>query len=177
MESIETNWKIGEIVNIQRSDRMLKNGRMETYKQFVSSRYVCIREASNEKRGILVKVLGKMPASFINIVEGMPFVKDDTEHLFYNSNYYSFPFPKAAEVEEVLSIIRNNQELLKQFESISMHVNPESTFWIRETTRNRLLIKQAQYFDARSSHTYTASKDDIHYRLSVVYYYNSELIW
>jgi len=177
MELISTDWRTGEIVSIQRKDKILKKNRTKAYNKFISSRYVCIREASKGKRGILVKVLGKTPATFLNIVEGVPFVKDDVEQLFYNTNYYSFPFPKAAEVEEVLSIIRNNQELLKQFDSVSMHINTEATFWVRETTRNFLFMKRPQYFDAHSSLISKAKATDMYYRLSIVYFNNSGLIW
>ena len=177
MEPITSNWKTGDIVTLQRIDKMLKKNSTTAYKELVSSRYVCVHEASKGERGILVKVLGKIPARYLNIVDGKPFVKDDTEELFYDTNYYSFPFPKANEVEEVLSIIRNNPELKKQFESISMHINTEATFWVRETTRNLLFTKQLQYFDAKSCHTCKAIENKARYRLSIVYYYNSELVW
>ena len=177
MEPITSNWKTGDIVTLQRIDKMLKKNRTTAYKELVSSRYVCIREASNDQRGILVKVLGKIPARYLNIVGGKPFVKDDTEELFYDTNYYSFPFPKAIEIEEVLSIIRHNPELLNVFESISMHIDTEATFWVRETTRNMLFMKQLQFFDASQSLTCVAKENKAHYRLSIVYYYNSELVW
>ena len=177
MEPITKNWKTGEIVKLQRSDKTLEKDGSTIYKEFVTSRYVCIREASNGKRGILVKAMGKTPASYIQMVDGRPFVKDDIEQLFYDTNYYSFPSPKVNEVEEVLNIIRNNQELIKQFESLSMPMNTEATFWVRETTRNLLFMKQLQYFDGSQSLTCKAKKNDAHYRLSIVYYYNSELVW
>ncbi|MBQ6918113.1 MAG: hypothetical protein IJQ64_10010 [Prevotella sp.] len=177
METITSIWKTGDIVTLQRIDKMLKKNRTTAYKELVSSRYVCIREASNDQRGILVKVLGKIPARYLNIVDGKPFVKDDTEELFYDTNYYSFPFPKAIEIEEVLSIIRHNPELLNVFESISMHIDTEATFWVRETTRNMLFMKQLQFFDASQSLTCVAKENKAHYRLSIVYYYNSELVW
>lgn len=177
METITSNWKTGDIVTLQRIDKMLKKNSTTAYKELVSSRYVCIREASNNQRGILVKVLGKIPARYLNIVDGKPFVKDDTEELFYDTNYYSFPFPKAIEIEEVLSIIRHNPELLNVFESISMHIDTEATFWVRETTRNMLFMKQLQFFDASQGLTCVAKENKAHYRLSIVYYYNSELVW
>lgn len=177
MKPMTTDWETGEIVTLQHIDKMLKKNRTTAYKEFVSSRYICIRKASNGKPGILVKTLGKTPATFLNKVDGLPFVKDDVEQLFYDTNYYSFPFPKASEVEEVLTIIRNNQELLNQFESISMKINTESTFWVRETTHNLLYMRRLQFFDAKSCQTYTAKGNDAHYRLSIVYYDDSKLIW
>ena len=48
-----TDWKTGDIVTLQRIDKMLKKNRTTAYKELVSSRYVCIREASNDQRGIL----------------------------------------------------------------------------------------------------------------------------
>lgn len=177
MEPITKNWKTGEIVKLQRSDKTLEKDGSTIYKEFVTSRYVCIREASNGKRGILVKVLGKTPARNLSIVDGVPFVKDDVDELFYSTIYFSFPFPKSIEVEEALSIISKNRELLNTFESISMHIDTEGTFWVRETTRNLLFMKQLQYFDAKSCLTCAAKENEAHYRLSIVYFYNSELYW
>ena len=177
MELSTTNLKVGETITLQRNEKVLKKSGNIIFKEFISSRYVCIRESANGQLGILVKVLGKIPATYLNIIDGKPYVKDDSEHLFYDTNYYSFPFPKAGQVEEALSIIRNNPELIKQFESISMHVNTEATFWVRETTRNLLLKRQLYYLDAKTTQTCTATENDVHYRLSIVYYYDSALVW
>lgn len=177
METITTDWKTGEIVTLQRTEKKLKRSGSTAFKELISSRYICIREAKNGKRGILVKVMGITPAKYLNTVGGRPFVKDDVEHLFYDTNYFGFPFPKAIDVEEVLSIIRNNQELIKQFESISMHIDTEATFWVRETSRSLLFTKQLQYYDAKSNLTCSTKENDAHQRLSIVYFQNSELIW
>lgn len=177
MEPMTTNWKTGEIVTLQLSDKTLQKDETTIYKEFVSLRYVCIREASNDKRGILVKVLGKIPAMNLEIVGDTPFVKDDVKQHLYDTYYYSFPFPKAIEIEEALSIIRHHQELIGKFKSISMNIDTEASFWVRETARNLLFMKQLQYFDANSCLTCTAKENDAHYRLSIVYYQNSELFW
>jgi hypothetical protein len=177
MELSTTNLKVGETVTLQRSEKVLKKSGTTIFKKFISSRYVCIRESANGQPGILVKVLGKTPATLLTIIDGKPYVKDDSEHLFYDTNYYSFPFPKGEQVEEALSIIRNNAELIKQFESLSMHVNTEATFWVRDTTRNLLLKRQLHYLDAKTNQTCTATESDAHYRLSIVYYDDSALVW
>lgn len=177
MEPITSNWKTGDIVTLQRIDKMLKKNSTTAYKELVSSRYVCVREASKGERGILVKVLGKAPDSSLEIIEDRPFAKDGVEQLLDDIIYYSYPFAKAMEIEEVLSIICHNPELLNVFESISMHIDTEATFWVRETTRNMLFMKQLQFFDASQSLTCVAKENEAHYRLSIVYYYNSELVW
>jgi hypothetical protein len=177
MELSTTNLKVGEIITLQRNEKVLKKSGTTIFKKFITSRYVCIRESANGQPGILVKVLGKTPATLLTIIDGKPYVKDDSEHLFYDTNYYSFPFPKGEQVEEALSIIRNNAELIKQFESLSMHVNTEATFWVRDTTRNLLLKRQLHYLDAKTNQTCTATENDVHYRLSIVYYDDSALVW
>jgi hypothetical protein len=177
MEPITTNWKTGDIVTLQCAEKTLKTKGNSIYKEFVASRYVCVREASKGERGILVKVLGKAPDSSLEIIEDRPFAKDGVEQLLDDIIYYSYPFAKAMEIEEVLSIICHNPELLNVFESISMHIDTEATFWVRETTRNMLFMKQLQYFDASQSLICVAKENEVHYRLSIVYYYNSELVW
>lgn len=177
MEPITSKWKTGDIVTLQRAEKTLKTTDNSFFKEFVNSRYVCVREASKGERGILVKVLGKAPVSSLEIIEDRPFAKDGIDQMFDNVNYYSYPFAKAIEIEEVLSIIRHNQGLLNVFESISMHIDTEATFWVRETTRNMLFMKQLQYFDASQSLICVAKENEAHYRLSIVYYYNSELVW
>ena len=177
MEPITTNWKTGDIVTLQCAEKTLKTKGNSIYKEFVASRYVCVREASKGERGILVKVLGKAPDSSLEIIEDRPFAKDGVEQLLDDIIYYSYPFAKAMEIEEVLSIICHTPELLNVFESISMHIDTEATFWVRETTRNMLFMKQLQYFDASQSLTCVAKENEAHYRLSIVYYYNSELVW
>lgn len=177
MEPITTKWKTGDIVTLQCAEKTLITKGNSIYKEFVASRYVCIREASNGKRGILVKVIGKAPVISLEIVEDRPFAKDGVEQLLDDIIYYSYPFAKAMEIEEVLSIICHNPDLLNVFESISMHIDTEATFWVRETTRNMLFMKQLQYFDASQSLTCAAKENEAHYRLSIVYYYNSELVW
>ena len=177
MEPITTNWKTGDIVTLQCAEKTLKTKGNSIYKEFVASRYVCVREASKGERGILVKVLGKAPDSSLEIIEDRPFAKDGVEQLLDDIIYYSYPFAKAMEIEEVLSIICHTPELLNVFESISMHIDTEATFWVRETTRNMLFMKQLQFFDASQSLTCVAKENEAHYRLSIVYYYNSELVW
>ena len=108
MEPITTNWKTGDIVTLQCAEKTLKTKGNSIYKEFVASRYVCVREASKGERGILVKVLGKAPDSSLEIIEDRPFAKDGVEQLLDDIIYYSYPFAKAMEIEEVLSIICHN---------------------------------------------------------------------
>ena len=105
MTSNENNWTLGEVANLPRMDKMLKDG-TTAYMQFIASRYICIREATDGQRGILVKVLGKSYSDQIKTIDGKPFGFDDRAELFSCDSFYSYPFPSANEVHEVLDILR-----------------------------------------------------------------------
>ena len=177
MESNENNWTLGEIVTLPRTEKTLKKSGLTVYERYMGSRYICIREAIEGQRGILMKVLGKPYSDKIRIVNGEPFCKDDCDEFFANTHYYSYPFPSATEVMEELDIIRDNHFLLQKFEDASMHVNPNSTFWVNDTTRNLLLLKKPQYLSSSDGQLYPAKDDSYHYRLSFVYFYKGELFW
>lgn len=176
MESTENNWTLGEIVNLPRQEKGLKSG-STSYVHYIASRYICIREATEGQRGILVKVLGKFFGSQVKIVNGKPFCKDDHMQTFDGDRFYSYPFPSAREVQEVLEILKWNQDLVNKFEDASMHVNPDSTFWISDTTRNMLFLKKLQVLSARDGQICPANDDGQYYRLSVVYFYKGSLVW
>ena len=130
------------------------------------------------KRGMLAKVLGKTTRDSINISGGEPFFKDEKDEGFMNDTYYSYRFPSVAELKEILEIIRNDESLIEKFEKASMHINPNSTYWVRDTTRNLLLLKKPQYYDANSDGLITAADDNsLHYRITVAYFYKSQISW
>ena len=177
METTESNWTLGEVTTLPRKERLLKKSSRKSYSRYIGSRYVCIREATNEQRGILMKVLGKANSDKIMMVGSEPFCKDDREELFFGVHYLSYTFPKANEVTEALNIIRANQNLKQQFEEVSMHINPDSTFWVSDTTRNMLLVRKPQYLDGRNGQLYTARDNGEHYRVTFVYFYKDNLNW
>ena len=63
MASNDNNWRVGEIVTLPRAAKVIKKSGVTAYARFISSRYVCIREATEKQHGILVKVLGKLSRS------------------------------------------------------------------------------------------------------------------
>jgi hypothetical protein len=132
MESNKNNWTLGEIATLPKQEKPLKQGGSKAYVHYITSRYICIREATEGQRGILVKVLGKVCGDQVGFVKGEPFCKDDHDELFAGHRYYSFPFPSAKDVREAIDIIRGDQELLQKFEAASMHINPNSTFWVSD---------------------------------------------
>ena len=140
MSETESKWKLGEIVKVPRKSSEIESG-MKSYEHFISSRYVCIREENGDQSGILIKVLGKISSENIIIKGGEPFCKDDKEEGFTSDIYYSYRFPSELELKEVLHIIRNNQRLIVELENASMHINPNSTFWVRDTAKSILLQK------------------------------------
>ena len=177
MDSKENNWTVGETVTIKRMEKLLKESGSTSYAQYVSSRYICIREDNGEQPGILLKVLGKAYSDQIGMVNGQPFCKDDHEELFNGHRYSSYPFPSAKQVQEVLEILRNDKSLLEKFEAASMHINPDSTFWVNDTTRNMLLMKKPQILSGRDGQISSAGDDVNHYRISIVYFSKDSLTW
>lgn len=177
MSPTTNNWNLGEMATLKRQEKVLKKGSTVSYMRYIASRYICIQEATEEQPGILMKVLGKTYSENINIVNGEPFTKDDREELFSGVNYFSYPFPTNSEVLEALNILRDNQTLIKKFEEASMHVNPNSTFWVSDTKRNMLLLRKAQYVSGRDGQTYPASKDSECYRITFVRFDKGGLTW
>ena len=176
MDSDNNNWKLGEVAILPRTTKRLKESGTTIYEHVVASRYLCVRESTDQQHGILVKVFGKMTREHIKLVCGKPFCKDDKEDLFLGDRYFSYPFPSLKEVQDVLEIIRNNKDLVQQFETASMHINPESTFWVSETTTGHLpFAKKPQFYDARSRSLSPANDYAPHYRLSLVFFHKGEL--
>lgn len=171
------NWSVGDLATLERKQKPLKKSGVNTYERYIGSRYICIREASEGRRGILMKVLGKPYGDQIKIVNGQPFCDDHRDELFESNRYASYSFPSANEVKEALEIIRGNQPLLQKFEKESMHVNPDSTFWVKEITHNALFMKKLQYMDGRDGQLSPATDDGCHYRVTFVYFRNGRLIW
>lgn len=171
MTSDGKKWTLGETVNLPRKTSHFKSGGLKSYEYLVGSRYICIREATDDTQGILLKVLGKIPREHILMEGGEPFCKDDKNEGFASDTYYGYRFPSMKEVKEVLPILRNAPELVEKFEKASMHINPRSSYWVRDVLRNMLFIKKPQVYDSRSEVLAPAANDsDIHYRLAVVFF-------
>ena len=171
----QTNWHKGEIVHVPRKSSEISSG-MKSYEHFISSRYVCIREEDGDQSGILLKVLGKITSDSIMLKGGEPFCKDDKEEAFSSDIYYSYRFPSEVELKEVLHMIRNDQCLIDKLEEASMHINPNSTFWVRDTARSVLLQKKLQYHDVPSGKLIAGSNDgEVHYRLTIAYFRKSQI--
>ena len=177
MEQNVNKWGAGDIVSLPRTERLLKKSGTTTYKSYVASRFLCIKEPTEGQRGILVKVLGKMYGEHIIHVNGNVFCKDDCDELFSGKTYLSFPFPSEQDIKEVLTILHHDESLLKKLQDASMHFNPESTIWVSETKRSKLLKKRSQFFDTQSGLLYVDDGKHAHYRLAVVYFDEKELVW
>lgn len=93
MKSNENTWRLGETVTLPRTEKKIKNNGSVSYEQLIGSRYICVREEAEGRRGILVKVLGKYTPEHVITVGGHPFSKDDREELFMGIRYFSYPFP------------------------------------------------------------------------------------
>ncbi|MBQ3700068.1 MAG: hypothetical protein II886_09185 [Prevotella sp.] len=177
METTGNYWTLGELVTLPRMEKLLKKSGSKSYSHYIGSHYICIREATSGQRGILMKVLGKSYRDRIMMVNGEPFSKDDHEELFTGDHYFSYSFPRDNEVMEALDIIRGNQDLRQKFEEASMHLNPNSTFWVSDITRDMLLRRKPQFLDGRDGQLYPARDDSEHYRVTFVYFYKGSLNW
>ncbi len=176
MDEIKNNWTLGELVTLPHEEKILKKGSVNCYLRYIGSNYVCIREAADGQRGILMKVMGKTDSERIIMVNGTPFSKDSREDLFASTRYLSYPFPTASEVIEALDIIRANPALYQKFKESSMRVNPDSTFWVSDTTRSMFFQKKLQYLDALDGQLHP-DDDAQHYRVTFVYFYRNTLNW
>ena len=116
MDVNENNWKVGELVNLPRTEKLLKKSGTTQYERLTGSHYLCIREANDKQRGILVKVLGRCQPEYVTVVDGRPFTKDDREEAFGGLRYFSYPYPSVKDVKTVVDILDNNPTLLKYFE-------------------------------------------------------------
>lgn len=177
MDTNTNNWSVGELVRLERQERDVKTSGSTAYRHYVASRYICIREETKDKSGILVKVLGKAFADQLLMVDGRPFCKDDVDERFTDNLYFSYPFPLTKDVREVVGILREDSTLVERLEEEKMHINPNSTFWVADTLRNRLFMKRPQVYSAREDQLHPASVDVAHYRLSIVYFAKGQLSW
>ena len=109
--SNEANWRLGDLVNLSWNHKDIKKSGDKTYAYYAESHYVCVREATDGQRGILVKGLGKIQRERVMLVNGEPFRKDEREELFMGKRYYSFPFPTADELKEALDIVRFDMKI------------------------------------------------------------------
>lgn len=83
--------------------------------------------------------------------------------------YYSYPFPTASALKEVLEIVGSDEVLKERLKAESMSFNPLSTFWVRETAGS-FLTKRPQYYDAASGQLCKLADDTPHYRLTIAYF-------
>ncbi|UKK51401.1 hypothetical protein L6472_02070 [Prevotella sp. E13-17] len=177
MTANTNNWSLGEITVIPKLERFLKKSGRNTYNQYVNSRYMCIREESSNKCGILIKVLGKTTPRHIKIHKGEPFSKDEIEEQFYTTTLFSYPYPTMRKLDEVLNILRTSPKLVNLLEEASMHINLDSTFWVRDTKRTFLFQKKLQYLDGYTGELCLSSSNQPRYRVSIIYFFKGELIW
>ena len=177
MESSAYNWTVGEIANLPRTSSVIKEGNTKSYEHFAGSNYLCVREPQGQQMGILVKVLGKVDEREVMLINGEPFSKDDKGEYFLSTTYYSYQYPTTAELKEALDAIRRCETLLKKFDEASMHININSTFWVRETARHLLFQRKLQYYDSRSGKVLISSGKipQSHYRLALAYFNKSSI--
>lgn len=173
MDSDKKNFTLGEIVHLPRQTSKIN----KNCEYLITSRYICIREASENQRGILLKVLGKTARKDIMMQGGKPFCKDDKFEGFYFDTYYSFRFPSANELKDVLDILKKDETLLEKFKKAGMPINPNSTFWVRETASRHYFLKEPQYYDASLGKLTATSDDETHNRLTIAYFYKSKINW
>lgn len=171
MNMKEKNWKLGEVVELPKTSNLIHKSGKESYEHMTSSRYVCVREAANGQRGILVKMMGRITSQEMMIVANEPFCKDEKEETAGQSVYYSYRFPTMEELKEVLDIVRANAILWRQLDEASMFINPDGSFWVREIEKKFLVMKKPQYYDPKTGLISSpGDADEPHRRLTIAYF-------
>jgi hypothetical protein len=173
MESDKKKWKLGEVVLLPRKTTQIN----KKYEYLMASRYICIREATEGQRGILLRVLDKIACKNIIMRGGKPFCKDDKYEGLYTNTYFSYRFPSVNELKEVLDILKKDESLLEIFKKANMSINPDSTFWVRDTASRLFFLKKPQYYDASLGQLVATSDDETHHRLTIAYFYKSHVSW
>lgn len=167
-------WRIGQNVSLAWETKLVKKNRNNSYERMIGSNYICIREATDGRYGILLRVLDKARASSIKLVRGQPFFLDESTGLFEGYSFSSYSSPSLAELKEVLAILRSNQSLLDRFEEAKMPISLQSLFWVNETARNILFMKKPLCYDPSTDSLCIASDPVEPCRLTMVYF-NSQL--
>ena len=167
-------WRIGQNVSLAWETKLVKKNRNNSYERMIGSNYICIREATDGRYGILLRVLDKARASSIKLVRGQPFFLDECTGLFEGYSFSSYSSPSLAELKEVLAILRSNQSLLDRFEEAKMPISLQSLFWVNETARNILFMKKPLCYDPSTDSLCIASDPVEPCRLTMVYF-NSQL--
>jgi hypothetical protein len=171
MELKNKQWKLGEVVTLPRTSQPLRHSGQKAYEFQIESEYVCVREAIGSQRGMLVKMMGRVPEKDIKTVAGQPFCNDHQEEVNGKQVIYSYPVPTTEELKEVLQLVRDNDVLWHQLCDASMHINPNGTFWVRETGRKMLVKKKPKYYDPKVDLTeIAADAEELHRRLTIVYF-------
>lgn len=172
LRTTKNEWSVGELVTLDWTQtHLIKEGKM-SYSYMIDSSYFCIREATESQRGILIKSLGKTKQNNIMLVRGKPFCKDDFDNMFLNKHYFSFSFPMADELKEVLDILRSDIDIQQKLLDNNMITNPNGTFWVNDTKSQFLGLKRKlQYYDSPTDSLVTAnSQSERHQRITIVYF-------
>jgi len=172
LKTAKNEWSVGELVTLKWTrTHLIKEGKA-SYSYMINSRYFCIREATESQRGILIKSLGKTQQNHIMLVGGEPFCKDDVDDMFLNRHYFSFSFPMAEELKEVLDILRSDIDIQQNLLNNNMIINPNCTFWVNDTKSQFLGLKRKlQYYDPPTDSLVTANnQNERHQRITIVYF-------
>jgi hypothetical protein len=174
MESNMKKWNLGQKVSLPWKTKLLKKDKKNSYERMIGSDYICIREASDEHNGILLRVLDYTQARRIMLVCGQPFFQDESATLFDGCSYSSYSSPTLAELKEALAILHSNPSLLACFEEASMSINLKSLFWVNEIDRNIFFMKKPLCYNPSKDSLSIASDSVAPCRLTMVYF-NTQL--
>ena len=168
----EANWHLGDLVNLSWNYKEIKKSGRKSYAYYALSNYVCVREATDRQRGILVKGLGKIQRERVMLVNGEPFCTDEREGLFMGNHYYSLPFPTADELKEALDIVRFDMNIQQILIDNGMFFNPNGTFWVSDIQSQFFGLKRSlQYYDPPTGCLATAKRlDERHNRITIAYF-------
>ena len=173
----ENNWRKGDVVVFPWKSRRFVREDSKSFHFYFSSTFVCIREADDKHRGILLRVLERTSKSDLLIVGNELYRKDERNNSVDRKRYYGFRFPSTKSLKTALEILRKEPELMSLLQQESMSFHLDSKFWVREPGRRLFFLKTPQYYDSRTDTLHCAEDGASYRRLTMVYFQKGNLFF
>ena len=166
-----SEWKVGDVVAPGLMFRKICRFGGKIYMHFLDSKYICIREASAEAPGMLVKVLNSCDQSRFLFRGGEPFIKDyKTVNFESPVEYSTFRLPTVEEVRFVLATAKADVQLGQMLANRGLSPNEPATYWTRGIGGN-ILGRRVEFYDSATRTVKTESGSNTErIRITVAYF-------
>lgn len=163
---------MGQTAALPLEEQAVKRSGGKEYRYMAQLRYICIREATAQRPGILLKTLGAVSARSILLLKGEPYCKDEKTETFEGGAIYDcYRFPTADHLRKVLVIVRADEALQELLAEKKMPIDPSATFWVRDTQPVMFgLSRLLQYYDPASDGLVTYCWYERHQRITLAYF-------